>query len=222
MSAIAAFTTLEAIAAPVFQANIDTDKLIPHKFLRKPLSAGYRNFLFYDQRFAEDGSTREFILNSAPYDKAGILLAGRNFGCGSTREGAIYALQDFGIRCVIAPSFGDIFYANCLQNGLLPVVISDDEAETLDAWLGEHPGAKVSVDLAAQTLTLPYGKTVSFEIDAQRKEQMLKGLDDIGITQQYAQAIDRFEAGHRRRHPWLFRAQPELTGTRATLKEGVS
>lgn len=222
MSAIAAFTTFTAVAAPVFQANVDTDKLIPHKFLRKPLSAGYRNFLFYDQRFAEDGSEKDFVLNRAPFDRAGILLSGRNFGCGSTREGAIYALQDFGIRCVIAPSFGDIFYANCLQNGLLPVVIGDAQAEKLNAHLEAHPGATVSVDLAAQTVTLPYGETLHFEIDAQRKEQLLKGLDDIGITQQYSTQIDQFEAAHKKRQPWLFRAQPELTDTRATLKEGVS
>lgn len=222
MSALEAFTTLEAIAAPVFQANVDTDKLIPHKFLRKPLSAGYRNFLFYDQRFAEDGSERDFILNREPYKHAGILLSGRNFGCGSTREGAIYALQDFGIRCVLAPSFGDIFYANCLQNGLLPVVITDAQAEKLNAHLEANPGAKVTVDLAAQTVTLPYGETAGFDIDAQRKEQLLNGLDDIGITQQYAEQIDRFETRHKQRHPWLFREQRDMTGTRATLKEGVS
>lgn len=215
MSGMQAFTTLDAIAAPLFQANIDTDKLIPHKFLRKPLSAGYRNYLFYDQRFAEDGSERsDFVLNREPFKRAGVLVAGRNFGCGSTREGAIYALQDFGIRCVIAPTFGDIFYANCLQNGLLPIILDDAEIEKLCAHLESHPGEHVSVDLAAQTVSLPYGVSRSFEIDAQRKEQLLKGLDDIGITQQLSAAIDQFESTYKKRHPWLFREQAALINNR--------
>ncbi|MBL8383211.1 MAG: 3-isopropylmalate dehydratase small subunit [Burkholderiales bacterium] len=206
-----AFTPLDAVAAPLFEPNIDTDKLIPHKFLRKPLAAGYRNFLFHDQRFAEDGSVRpDFVLNRAPFDRARVLVAGRNFGCGSTREGAIYALQDFGIRCVVAPSFGDIFYANCLQNGLLPVVLGEATVAALAAHLEAHPGAHVAVDLAAQTLALPQGGTVRFDIDAVRKEQLLKGLDDIGMTQQHAQAIARFETAYRARHPWLFRDLPGL------------
>ena len=210
-----AFTTLDAIAAPLLVANIDTDKLIPHKFLRKPLSAGYRNFLFYDQRFAEDGSLRgDFVLNREPYSRAGVLVAGRNFGCGSTREGAIYALQDFGIRCVIAPSFGDIFHANCLQNGLLPVVLEEAEVSALAVHLEAHPGARVAVDLAAQTVTLPDGRRLSFAIDGVRKEQMLKGLDDIGITLEYADRIEAFEAAYRQRRPWLFRAQADLLRNR--------
>ena len=218
-----AFTVLDAIAAPLFVANIDTDKLIPHKFLRKPLSAGYRNFLFYDQRFAEDGSLRpEFVLNREPYSRAGVLVAGRNFGCGSTREGAIYALLDFGIRCVIAPSFGDIFHANCLQNGLLPVIMEEGEAGKLAVWLEAHPGAHVGVDLGAQTATLPYGVIVSFAIDGVRKEQMLKGLDDIGITLQYAARIQVFEEGYRQRRPWLFRAEADLLANRKPQEGGAT
>ena len=214
-----AFTTLDAIAAPLLVANIDTDKLIPHKFLRKPLSAGYRNFLFYDQRFAEDGSLRgDFVLNREPYSRAGVLVAGRNFGCGSTREGAIYALQDFGIRCVIAPSFGDIFHANCLQNGLLPLVLEEAEVAALAAHLEAHPGARIAVDLAAQTVTLPDGRRLSFAIDGVRKEQMLKGLDDIGITLEYADRIEAFEAAYRQRRPWLFRAQADLLRNRNKLQ----
>ena len=216
------FTTLDAIAAPYFVANIDTDKLIPHKFLRKPLSAGYRHYLFYDQRFAEDGSEiTDFVLNREPFKHAGVLVSGRNFGCGSTREGAIYALQDFGIRCVIAPGFGDIFYANCLQNGLLPIVLDDADVERISVLLAAQPGAHVRVDLPAQTVTAPDGTQLRFEIDARRKEQLLKGLDDIGITQQYAQAIDQFEARYRNERPWLFREQPELVNRRAARAEGV-
>jgi 3-isopropylmalate/(R)-2-methylmalate dehydratase small subunit len=218
-----AFTTLDAIAAPLFLPNIDTDKLIPHKFLRKPLSAGYRNFLFYDQRFAEDGSLRsDFVLNRAPFSQAGVLVAGRNFGCGSTREGAIYALQDFGIRCVIAPSFGDIFHANCLQNGLLPVVLEETEVARLAAHLEADPGSHVGVDLAAQTVTLPDGRRLSFAIDGVRKEQMLKGLDDIGITLQYAARIEAFECDYRTRRPWLFREQADLLSNRNKTQEEPS
>jgi 3-isopropylmalate/(R)-2-methylmalate dehydratase small subunit len=209
------FTTLDTIAAPLFLPNIDTDKLIPHKFLRKPLSAGYRNFLFYDQRFAEDGSVRsDFVLNREPYSQAGILVAGRNFGCGSTREGAIYALQDFGIRCVIAPSFGDIFHANCLQNGLLPVALDEAEVAALAAHLEAHPGAHIAINLALQTVTLPGGRQLAFAIDGVRKEQLLKGLDDIGITLQYAARIEAFESDYRRRRPWLFREQTDLLSNR--------
>ncbi len=215
-----AFTILDAIAAPLFLPNIDTDKLIPHKFLRKPLSAGYRNFLFHDQRFAEDGSLRtDFVLNRAPFSQAGVLVAGRNFGCGSTREGAIYALQDFGIRCVIAPSFGDIFHANCLQNGLLPVVLEEAEVATLAAHLEAHPGARVAIDLAAQTVTLPDGRCLAFGIDGVRKEQLLKGLDDIGITMQYAARIEAFESDYRQRRPWLFRDQSDLLENRNKPQE---
>jgi 3-isopropylmalate/(R)-2-methylmalate dehydratase small subunit len=218
-----AFTTLDAIAAPLFLPNIDTDKLIPHKFLRKPLSAGYRNFLFYDQRFGEDGSLRsDFVLNREPYSQAGVLVAGRNFGCGSTREGAIYALQDFGIRCVIAPSFGDIFHANCLQNGLLPVILEEAEVVKLAAHLEANPGARVAVDLAAQTVTMPDGRRLSFSIDGVRKEQMLKGLDDIGITLQYAPRIEAFESDYRKRRPWLFREQADLLSNRNKTQEDPS
>jgi 3-isopropylmalate/(R)-2-methylmalate dehydratase small subunit len=216
------FTTLEAMAAPYFLANIDTDKLIPHKFLRKPLSAGYRNFLFYDQRFFEDGTENtEFVLNREPFKHASILVGGSNFGCGSTREGAVYALMDFGIRCVIAPSFSEIFHANCLQNGVLPITLDEAEVEKLCTYLEAHPGAKVAVDLPAQTVTLPYGTTLPFAIDDVRKEQLLKGLDDVGITLQYADAIDRFEADYRRRLPWLFKDKPGLLRhVNASSKQG--
>jgi len=199
-----AFTTFTAIAAPYYQPDVDTDKIIPHRYLRKPLSAGYRNFLFYNERFAPDGTVKpDFILHRAPFDTAGILVSGHNFGCGSTREGAIYALADFGFRAVIAPSFGDIFYANCLQNGLLPVVLPETVVEKLAEHVAGQPGAVVAIDLPAQTVTTPDGAVHGFKIDAARKEQLLRGLDDIGITLTDGDAIDRFEKNYHKQLYWL-------------------
>lgn len=198
------FISLSGIAAPLFEANIDTDKLIPHRFLRKPLSAGYRNFLFHDQRFTPEGvAVADFVLNRAVYGEAKILVVGANFGCGSTREGAVYALMDFGIRAVIAPGFGDIFEANCLQNGLLPVKLDEAVVEKLAAALEAAPGATVSIDLAAQTATLLDGSTHAFAIDAERKRRLLKGLDDIGITFEFSREIDAFETQYKARIHWL-------------------
>jgi 3-isopropylmalate/(R)-2-methylmalate dehydratase small subunit len=198
------FRSLRAIAAPYYEPNVDTDKLIPHRFLRKPLSAGYRNFLFYNERFAPDGSERpEFVLNRESYRRAGILVSGPNFGCGSTREGAVYSLADFGIRAVIAPSFGDIFFANFLQNGLLPVVLPEDACEALARHLEQHPGAEVAIDLPAQTVTGPDGRVHRFDIEPSRKEKLLKGQDDISLTLEYRMRIDEFERQYRARLPWL-------------------
>jgi 3-isopropylmalate/(R)-2-methylmalate dehydratase small subunit len=198
------FGSLKALAAPYYQANIDTDKLIPHRFLRKPLSAGYRNFLFYNERFTPEGAEKkDFVLNREPFNRAQILLAGANFGCGSTREGAVYALADFGIRCVIAPSFGDIFYANCLQNGLLPVVLPEEVVARLAAHLELHPGAEIAVDLEAQAVTAPDGDVHRFDIEPSRKHRMLKGLDDIGVTLEFSKQIDQFESDYRAKLPWL-------------------
>lgn len=198
------FTTFTAIAAPYYQPDVDTDKIIPHRYLRKPLAAGYRNFLFYNERFTPDGTVKpDFILHRAPYDKAGILVSGHNFGCGSTREGAIYALADFGFRAVIAPSFGDIFYANCLQNGLLPVILPEAVVAALAQHAEQHPGTTVAIDLIAQTVTTPGGAVHRFEIDAARKDQLLRGLDDIGITLTEREAIDRFESDYHKRLYWL-------------------
>ena len=198
------FVSLKALAAPYYQANVDTDKLIPHRFLRKPLSAGYRNFLFYNERFTPEGASKpEFVLNREPFTHAQILVTGVNFGCGSTREGAVYALADFGIRCVIAPSFGDIFYANCLQNGLLPVVLPEAAVAQLAARIEREPGVEVAVDLGAQTVTGPDGDAHRFDIEPSRKNRMLKGLDDIGVTLEYVQDIDQFERKYPARQPWL-------------------
>ncbi len=197
------FTKYSAIAAPYFFPDVDTDKIIPHVFLRKPLSAGYRNFLFYNLRFTPEGKTKSFILHEPPFNKAGILISGTNFGCGSTREGAVYALTDFGFRAVIAPSFGDIFQANCLQNGLLPVVLAANVVEQLATYVSANPGATISIDLEDQSVTAPDGTVYKFAIDASRKEQLLKGLDDIGITLTDSKLIDDFEAAYKKKLAWL-------------------
>lgn len=198
-----AFRTFTAVAAPYYFPDVDTDKIIPHRFLRKPLSAGYRNFLFYNERYTPEGAAKPFILHDAPYDKAGILVAGSNFGCGSTREGAVYALADFGFRAVIAPSFSDIFQSNCLQNGVLPVVLAEDVVALLAQQAEQQPGAVVTIDLPEQLVTTPDGRQHTFSIDASRKAQLLQGLDDIGITLTEAAAIDDFERDYHRRLPWL-------------------
>lgn len=197
------FTKYSSVAAPYFFPDVDTDKIIPHVFLRKPLSAGYRNFLFYNLRFTPEGKTKSFILHEPPFNKAGILISGANFGCGSTREGAVYALTDFGFRAVIAPSFGDIFQANCLQNGLLPVVLAANVVEQLATYVSANPGATISIDLEDQSVTAPDGKVYKFPIDASRKEQLLKGLDDIGITLTDSKLIDDFEAAYKKKLAWL-------------------
>lgn len=197
------FTVVSAVAAPYYFSDVDTDKIIPHRFLRKPLAAGYRNFLFYDERFTPEGKTKAFVLHGAPYDKARILVSGSNFGCGSTREGAVYALADFGFRAIIAPGFGDIFYSNCLQNGVLPVRLPEAAVSALAKHIEEHPGIVVTVDLLTQRVTTQDGVHHRFSIDASRKEQLLKGLDDIGITLSNASAIDDFEQRYHGRLPWL-------------------
>ena len=199
------FTSITAIAAPYYLPDLDTDKLIPHRYLRKPLAAGYRNFLFYDARFTPDGKINaDFVLHRQPFDRAQILVTGRNFGCGSTREGAVYALYDFGFRAIIAPSFADIFRSNCLQNGLLPVTLPAEIVENLSAHIEQHPGATVAIDLPTQTVTTPDGLKHRFDIDPTRKQQLLAGLDDIGITLEHSALIDDFEREYRARRPWLY------------------
>ncbi len=197
------FTTLEAIAVPMHEANIDTNQLCPTRFNKVPRGSKYREILFYDSRFKPDGTPTEFMLNAAPYDQAGVIVADRNFGCGSSRETAVYALYEFGIRCVIAPSFGDIFAANCAKNGLLAITLPEAECAAIRRQLQDQPGAKVSVDLAAQTVTDVTGKTHQFEIHEVRKRCLLEGLDDIARTQQYSDRIKAFEQGYYKKHPWL-------------------
>jgi len=200
------FTQLTAVAAPFDMANIDTDKIIPARYLRKLRTpdAGYDQWLFYDLRFDADGKERpEFILNQAPWRNTGIIVAGPNFGCGSSREGAAYAMLDWGIRSVIAPSFGDIHYANEIQNGMLPAILAEEHCAVLRAQLAAKPGSSLSIDLETQTITGPDGKTYRFDIESVFKERLLKGLDDVGLVLQELPAIEAFEKRHFAKMPWL-------------------
>ena len=202
---MSAFTTWEGIAAPLDKSKVDTDQILPARYLRRPRDEGYDKFLFRDWRFREDGAeVAEFVLNQAPYRDAKILVADRNFGGGSSREQAPWALVDYGIRCVIAPDFGDIFYYNALKTGLLPVQLDATVCDTLRAALHTKPGATMRVDLPAQTVTGPDGASYRFEMDAFRKKCLVEGLDDIGLTLQYEPAIASFEKQYRARFDWLF------------------
>jgi 3-isopropylmalate dehydratase/3-isopropylmalate/(R)-2-methylmalate dehydratase small subunit len=197
------FTRLDAKVAPLPLANIDTDQIIPKQFLKTVEREGLGKGLFYDLRFDAEGRERpDFVLNQAAYKGAGVLVAGDNFGCGSSREHAPWALMDFGIRCVVSTSFADIFYNNCFQNGLLPVVLPAAQVQALmdEAKGGNHV---VTVDLEAQTVLSPSGQTFAFEIDPARKAKMLKGLDAIGETLQQAPAIDTYEMKRALAQPWL-------------------
>jgi len=200
------FTTLTAVAVPFDMANIDTDRIIPVRFLRKlrNADAGYEKYLFHDARFDNHGAEKpEFVLNQPPWRKAGILVAGANFGCGSSREGAVYALLDFGIRAVIAPSFGDIHYANELQNGMLPVTLPEEICRGLRDQLQAKPGATLAIDLPAQTVTDTLGDVHPFMIDPVYKERLLKGLDDIALVLEQLPAIETFEEKYHADQPWL-------------------
>ena len=199
-----AFSKLTAVAAPLDMANVDTDKIIPGRFLRKLRGPGYDKLAFHDIRFNADGSENpDFVLNKAPCRAAKLLVAAANFGCGSSREAAVYVLFDYGIRSVIAPSFGDIHYGNELQNGMLPVVLPEDVCAKLRAQLRDKPGAQITVDLESQTVTGPDAATYRFDIDATHKERLLKGLDDIGLVMQYESRIEAFEKKHHAEFPWL-------------------
>jgi 3-isopropylmalate/(R)-2-methylmalate dehydratase small subunit len=198
------FTKLTAVAAPLDMANIDTDKIIPARYLRKPRGPGYSNLAFHDIRFDADGKERpDFVLNQGPYREAKILVAGANFGCGSSREAAVYVMFDYGIRAVIAPSFGDIHYGNELQNGMLPVILPEPTVRKLRDQLHSHPGAQIAIDLEAQTVTGPDGASYRFDIDPNARERLLKGLDDIGLVLQHLPEIERFEREYLQQTPWL-------------------
>jgi 3-isopropylmalate/(R)-2-methylmalate dehydratase small subunit len=172
--------------------------------LRRLREPGYEKLAFHDIRYDADGKDRpDFVLNQAPYKSAKILVAGANFGCGSSREAAVYVMWDYGIRSVIAPSFGDIHYGNELQNGMLPVVLHDATCQKLRQQLRDQPGAQITVDLETQTVTGPDGATHRFEIDANHKERLLKGLDDIGLVMQNIKEIEAFEKKHHEEMPWL-------------------
>jgi len=196
------FTTLTAAAVPMDLPNIDTDRVIPARFLLKPREAGYQRFFFHDVRFNADGSENgDFILNQAPYRQAKILVTAENFGCGSSREGAVWALMDHGIRCVVGPSFGDIFFENCFKNGVLALVLP--AAASIRRQLQERPGAEISVDLERQTLTAPDGTAHRFDVDPFRKQALLRGQDEIALTMEYEQAIVAHESRRAAEMPWL-------------------
>lgn len=198
------FDTLTGIAAPLAMINVDTDMIIPKQYLKTILRTGLGTALFSEMRYNEDGTENpEFVLNKPAYRKAEILVSGDNFGCGSSREHAPWALLDFGIRCVIAPSFADIFYNNCFKNGILPIVLPQEEVDKLmdDAERGEN--ARITIDLETQTIKGPDGGTIHFEIDPFRKHCLLNGLDDIGLTLENAPAIDQFEKKLTETRPWV-------------------
>jgi 3-isopropylmalate/(R)-2-methylmalate dehydratase small subunit len=197
------FTTLTARAAPLDIDNLDTDQIIPKQFLKTTERAGLGKGLFYDLRYDEAGAKRAgFVLDDAAYAGSGILVAGANFGCGSSREHAPWALMDFGIRCVIAEGFADIFYNNCFQNGLLPIVLPPEAVEAVmeEAKGGNHV---FTVDLSAQTVSAPSGRSFAFEIDPGRKAKLLLGLDAIGETLRKAPSIDAFESRRSLQEPWM-------------------
>jgi 3-isopropylmalate/(R)-2-methylmalate dehydratase small subunit len=199
-----AFTTLTGVAAPLPMANVDTDKLIPSRFLKTIKRTGLGRNLLDPLRYdAEGREIPDFVLNREPYRHAEILIAFENFGCGSSREHAPWALLDFGITCVIAPDFADIFFNNCFKNGILPITLPHVVCEQLmqDAAMG--PNARVTVDLERQVVIRPNGEEISFDIDPFRKHLLLNGLDDIGQTMQRAAAIDGFEARGREQQPWM-------------------
>ena len=197
------FTTLTAIAAPIDIVNCDTDRILPARFLRKPRVAGYERWLFHDMRFDADGAERsEFILNQPAFRGARILVAAANYGCGSSREQAVYAMADYGIRSVIAPSFGDIHYGNALQNGLAPIVLPEADCAKLRGQLHARPGSSLTVDLPAPVVQGPDGAVYRFEIDAAAKERLIKGLDDVGLVLRHIEAIEGFEVRYLADQPW--------------------
>lgn len=202
------FTRLTAVAVPLDVANVDTNQLSPTQFSKLPRGPRYAQVLFHEQRFGADGAEKEHLLHRAHYRDAKILVADRNFGCGSSRENAVWALYEFGIRCVIAPSFGDIFTNNCYKNGLLPVVLGDDAAAAIRRALHDRPGSAITVDLYAQNVTDPLGRQYRFEIPSVRRTCLLEGLDDIARTEQYRAQFTHFETEYRDSHGWMFDDRP--------------
>jgi 3-isopropylmalate/(R)-2-methylmalate dehydratase small subunit len=198
------FETLNGVAAPLNIVNIDTDMIIPKQFLKTIKRTGLGKSLFYEMRYTQEGAELpEFVLNKTAYRKAQILVAGDNFGCGSSREHAPWALLDFGIRCVISTSFADIFYNNCFKNGILPIVVSPENLKKLldDADRGSN--ATITIDLPKQEIRGPDGGTVKFDIDPFRKHCLLNGLDDIGLSLEKVSSIDSFEKKQATTQPWL-------------------
>ena len=209
-----AFTTLNGLVAPLDRANVDTDAIIPKQFLKSIKRTGYGPFLFDEWRYEDVGQPEmdcsnrprraDFVLNQSRYQGASILLARENFGCGSSREHAPWALLDYGFRCVIAPSFADIFYNNCFKNGILPIILDAAAMDKLFAECEASEGYTLAIDLEQQTVTTPSGASFSFEIDAFRKHCLLNGLDDIGLTLQESDHIRTYETRRQEQAPWLF------------------
>jgi 3-isopropylmalate/(R)-2-methylmalate dehydratase small subunit len=207
-----AFTQITGLVAPIDRANIDTDAIIPKQFLKSIRRSGFGPYLFDEWRYLDRGEpdmdcsarplNEHFILNQPEYKGAEILLTRENFGCGSSREHAPWALEDYGFRAIIAPSFADIFYNNCFKNGLLPIALPAAEVDSLFQELA--PGYRLTIDLAAQTITTPAGRVIRFDVDETRKYRLLNGLDDIALSLQHADKIKEYEAKRAKRAPWLF------------------
>ena len=208
------FTNLDALVVPLDRANVDTDAILPKQFMKSVRRTGFGPNLFDEWRYLDHGEpgqdvskrprNPDFALNQSRYDTAQILLTRENFGCGSSREHAPWALHDQGFRCLIAPSFADIFYGNCFKNGMLPIVLDAAVVDRLFAVVWTTPGFRLTIDLAAQTLTWPDGEAIVFPVDAERKRRLLGGLDDISLTLQLAEHIRAYEARRRLDEPWLF------------------
>ncbi len=208
------FTTHTGLVAPLDRSNVDTDAIIPKQFLKSVERTGFGPFLFDEWRYLDHGEpgmdcsgrprNPDFVLNQPRYEGATILLARANFGCGSSREHAPWALKDYGFRAIVAPSFADIFYSNCFKNGLLPVVLDEATVERLFQEVYAKEGYRLTVDLSAQTVTTPANESFSFDVDAFRKRMLLEGLDEIGVTLKQADAIRAYEQRRQREAPWLF------------------
>ena len=209
-----AFTQLNGLVCPLDRANVDTDAIIPKQFLKSIKRSGFGPYLFDEWRYADQGEPgmdctnrplrADFVLNQSRYRGAEILLARDNFGCGSSREHAPWAIEDYGFRAIVAPSFADIFFSNCYKNGVLPIVLTGAGVDKLFAECSAQEGYRLEIDLQSQTVTTPSGESFGFEITPHRKHCLMNGLDEIGLTLQHADAIKAFEAGHRLAQPWLF------------------
>jgi len=201
------FTTLTGVAAPMPMVNIDTDMIIPKNFLKTIKRTGLKDGLFYEMRWTADGQKKDFILDQPAYQNAKIIVAGPNFGCGSSREHAPWALLDFGIRCVISESFADIFYNNCFKNGILPIKVPKEVIDKLMDDASRGSNAVIEIDLEKQEIKGPDGGTVKFDLDPFRKRCLLEGLDDIGLTMEKKSEIDDFEKKQKEAQPWLHAAE---------------
>jgi 3-isopropylmalate/(R)-2-methylmalate dehydratase small subunit len=209
-----AFTQLDGLACPIDRANIDTDAIIPKQFLKSIKRSGFGPYLFDEWRYTDHGEpgmdcsrrplNKDFVLNQPRYQGAQIMLARENFGCGSSREHAPWAIEDYGFRVIIAPSYADIFFGNCYKNGMLPIVADELMVDRLFKECEANVGYRLNVDLPSQTVTLPSGESFGFEINATSKHNLLNGLDEIGLTLLHAEEIKKFEEKHKQNQPWLF------------------